>query len=267
MGETAQPIVEQKGVLHRLLNMETHDAYDGLKTAIERSKQGIGTAVFCSHNMKNDMLAAVAMLKSVPEFADKKFVLPMNSMLYKAYWPGEKLMNVTLIPVHSPQVRKKHALARENPKSRELTLTDRITVPKDEYLDVESSLQKYLKASKEALEQGGIVIVAPQAQGNLDKMDLTHPRKAFSKFRDYMAQSPDLTYSVLPIGVSYPKSAKEGRMQKGTHFGEKMRVEIGACYDQKKVTQGVSLAGGNADLWIYGQIASLLPKEAVNRPS
>lgn len=267
MGEVPQNIVEQKGLAQRLLKMETHDTYDGLKTAIERSKKRLGTAVFCSHNTKNDMLAAVMMLKSVPEFADKKFVLPMNSMLYKAYWPGEKLMNVTLIPVHSPEVRRKHALAKENPKSRELTLADRITVPKEDHLDVEGSLQTYLKAAKEALEKGGIVVVAPQAQGNLDKIDLTHQRKAFSKFRNYMAKYPGLTYSVLPIGVSFPERAKKGQSQKGANFGEKMRIDIGACYDQEKVTQGVSLAGGNADLWMYGQIASLLPKEAVKRPA
>ncbi len=263
MGEIAQHGIEQKGLAQRLLRMETHDAHDGLKTAIERSKQGLGTAVFCSHNTKNDMLAALVMLKNVPEFADKKFVLPINSMLYKAYWPGEKLMNVTLIPVHSPEVRRKHALAKENPKSPHLTLADRITVPKEEHLDVETSLQTYLKASKEALEQGGIVLVAPQAQGNLDKIDLTHQRKAFSKFRNYMAQYPELNYSVLPMGVSFPERAKKGRTQKGTNFGEKMQINIGACYDNESVTQAVLQAGGNADLWMYGQIASLLPKEAV----
>lgn len=267
MGEIQQGIVERKGIGQRLLNIETHDNFGGLKTAIERSKKGLGTAVFCSHNMKNDMLAALVMLKKVPEFADKKFVLPINSMLYKAYWPGAKMMDITFVPVHSPQVRKKHAQYKENMKSRELTLMDRITVPKEDYLDVEASLQRYLEESKKALEAGGIVIVAPQAQGNMDKIDITHQRKAFSKFRNYMAQYPGLDYSVLPIGVSYPRSAAEGRPQKGGHFGEKMRIEIGGCYDREKVTQAVSLAGGNADLWMYWQIASLLPKEAVKRPA
>lgn len=265
MGETSTGIIERKGIRQRLLNMETADASGGLKTAIERSKQGMGTAVFCSHNMKNDMLAALVMLKKVPEFAGKEFVLPINSMLYKAYWPGEKLMDITFVPVHSPQVRKKHALLKENPKSRELTVMDRITVPKEDHLDVESSLQRYLAASKKALERGGIVIVAPQAQGNMDKLDMTHQRKAFSKFTNYMSQYPGLNYSVLPIGVSYPRLAREGRPQKGGHFGEKMRVEIGKCYDRAEVAQAVTESGGNADLWMYAQIASLLPDGAVKR--
>lgn len=267
MGETHKSIVERKGVGQRLLNMETHDAFGGLKTAIERSKQGLGTAVFCSHNMKNDMLAALVMLKKVPEFADKKFVLPINSMLYKAYWPGAKMIDITFVPVHSPQVRKKHAQYKENTKSRELTFMDRVTVPKEEHLDVEASLQRYLEASKKALEGGGIVIVAPQAQGNMDKIDLTHQRRAFSKFRNYMDQYPNVNYSVLPIGVSYPRLAREGRPQKGGHFGEKMRIEIGQCYDRQSVTQAVAESGGNADFWIYAQIASLLPKEAVKLPA
>lgn len=260
-------IVERKGLRQRLLRTETHDAFGGLQTAIERSKQGLGTVVFCSHNAKNDMVAALTMLKKIPEFKDKEFVLPMNSMLYKAYWPGEKLMGITLIPVHSPEVRRKHALAKKNPTLKELSIMDRITVPKDEVLDVEASLQKYLAASKRALEHGGIVLVAPQAQGNLDKLDMTHQRKAFSKFLNYMNQDSTLDYSILPMGVSYPRLARLGRPQKGANFGERMRIEVGKCFDPTSVSQAVKEFDGNADLWMYTQIASLLPSQAVKRRS
>lgn len=269
-GEAKAPeqpsIVERKGLGQRLLRTETHDAFGGLQTAIERSKQGIGTAVFCSHNMKNDMLAALTMLKKVPEFKDKEFVLPINSMLYKAYWPGETLMGVTFIPVHSPEVRRKHALAKkEKTTLKELSIMDRITVPRDDVLDVETTLQRYLAASKNALEHGGIVIIAPQAQGNLDKLDMTHQRKTFSKFWKYMNQYPQLDYSLLPMGVSYPRLARLGRPQKGTHFGERMRIDVGKCYTSKSVSQAVAESGVNPDLWMYSQIASLLPSLAVKR--
>lgn len=251
----------------RLLRAETYDSFGGLQTAIERSKQGLGTVVFCSHNMKNDMLAAVTMLKKVPEFKGKEFVLPINSMLYKAYWPGEKLLGVTLIPVHSPEVRRKHALAKKNSTLKELSIMDRITVPKDDVLDVETTLQRYLAASKHALEHGGVVLVAPQAQGNLDRLDMTHQRKAFSKFWNYMNQYPHLDYSILPMGVSYPRLAQLGRPQSGTHFGERMQINVGKCYTSKSVSQAVVESGVNPDLWMYGQIASLLPSQAVKRGS
>lgn len=256
-------IVERKGLGQRLLRTETHDAFGGLQTAIERSKQGIGTVIFCSHNMKNDMLAALIMLKKIPAFKDKEFVLPMNSMLYKVYRPGEKLMGITLIPVHSPEVRRKHALAKKNPTLKELSVMDRITVPKDEVLDVEASLQKYLAASKQALEHGGVVLVAAQAQGNLDKLDMTHQRRAFSKFRKYMDQFPSLDYSLLPMGISYPRLAELGRPQKGTHVGERMRIDVGRCYDRESAVRSVTESGGNSDFWMYSQIASLLPAQAV----
>lgn len=264
MGEVPTGVTERKGIRQRLLNVETHDAYGGLQTAIERSKRGLGTAVFCSHNTKNDMLAATLMLKKIPEFAGKEFVLPMNSMLYKAYWPGESLLGITLIPVHSPQVRKKNALVQDRRTRRELSFMDRITVPKDKNLDAEPSLQRYLAASKKALEHGGIVIVAPQAQGNMGKIDMTHQRRAFSKFLYYMDQYRDLDYSVLPIGVSYPESARKGRTQKGSHTGERMRIAVGKCYDRQEVTKGVIASGSNADFWMYSEIASLLPPEAVH---
>lgn len=256
-------IVERRGVRQRILNTETHDSFGGLKTAIERSRQGLGTAVFCSHNMKNDMLAALVMLKKVPEFKDKEFVLPMNSMLYKTYWPGEKLMGVTFIPVHSPEVRRKNALIRKNPSTRELSLLEKITVPREAFPDVEPSLQRYLAASKNALEHGGIVIVAPQAQGNMDTMDLTHQRRAFSKFKQYMSAYHLDDYSILPIGVSYPRLADLGLPQKGLHPGEPMRIEIGKCYTSGEATKSIMASGDNADLWMYKEIASLLPKEAV----
>lgn len=252
----------------QVLNTETVDAFDGLKTATERSKQGLGTAVFCSHNMKSDMLAALLMLKKVPEFKDKDFVLPMNSMLYKAYWPAEKLLGITLVPVHSPEVRKKHAKSKNKTTLRELSLLDRIAVPKDDVLEAEPALQKYLAASKQALERGGIVVVAPQAQGNLDKLDLTHPRKTFSKFINYMNTQLPGDYSVLPIGVSYPESARLKRPQSGVHkASERMRLEIGKCYTREDVSKAVVDSDGNADLWMYSQIASLLPEEAVKRKS
>ncbi len=266
MGEIRGDVIERKGIRQRLLNTETRDSFGGLKTAIERSKQGLGTAVFVSHNMKNDMLAATIMLKKIPEFADKEFVLPMNSMLYKAYWPGEKLMGLTFIPVHSPEVRRKNALIKANPSTRDLSIMDKITVPRDENLDVESSLQRYLAASKRALENGGIVIVAPQAQGNMGKIDLTHQRRAFSKFQNYMTAYFPGDYSILPIGVSYPRLAEKGRSQKGGHPFEKMRIEVGKCYSRQEAAVAVSDSGGNADLWMYKEIASLLPIEAVKHP-
>lgn len=255
--------VERRGMRERLLNTETHDAFGGLKTAIERSKQGLGTAVFCSHNFKNDMLATLVMLKNVPEFKNKEFVLPMNSMWYKIYWPGEKLLGASFIPVHSPEVRRKNALVRKEPGSRDLTILDKITVPRDAFPDVEPSLQRYLAASKKVLERGGIVIVAPQAQGNMDKMDLTHQRRTFSKFRQYMSAYQLGDYSILPIGVSYPRLARMGLSQKGSHVGEPMRIEIGKCYSSPEAATAIRDSGGNADLWIYSQIASLLPSETV----
>ncbi len=258
-----QSIVERKGFRQMLLNTETHDAKGGLRAAIERSKQGFGTVVFCSHNAKNDMVAALTMLKKVPEFKDKEFVLPINSMLYKAYWPGEKLLGIKLMPVHSPEVRRKHVLAKDKTTRKELSAFDRILVPKEEYLDVETSLQQYLAASKQALEHGGIVLVAPQAQGNLDKLDMTHQRRAFSKFWNYMNQFPELQYSVLPMGVSYPESAQKGKPQKGAHIGERMRIDIGSCYKSESIGNTIATSGVNPDLWMYQRVAELLPQAAV----
>lgn len=263
MGEIQTGIHESKGIHRWVLNLETHDSFGGLQTAIERSKQGVGIAVFCSHNMKSDMVAALLMLKKIPEFKNKEFVLPINSMLYKKYWPSESLLNITLVPVHSPEVRRLHAMAKDRQSRKKMSLMDRVTVPKEEFLDVETSLQKYLAALKRALEHGGVVLVAPQAQGNMDTLDMTHQRRAFTKFWTYMNQFPDVKYSVLPIGVSYPKSARLGRPQKGMHVGERMHLEVGNCFSREAVTKAVTDIGGNADLWMYSQIASLLPTEAV----
>lgn len=259
--------IKHKGIEKWLLNMETHDAFGGLKTAVERSKKGLGTAVFCSHNLQSDMLGALLMLKKIPEFADKEFVLPISSMMYKRYWPGEKLLGITFIPVHSPEVKRKHALAKNTPKPtlRELSIMDRLTLPKDNVLDSEAMLQRYLAASKRALEHGGIVIVAPQAQGNLDKLDMTHQRKAFSKFWNYMNENLSHDYSILPIGASHPRLAQLKRPQKGVHFGEKLLLEVGTCYTREDAAQAITKDGGNADNWMYSRIASLLPSEAVKR--
>lgn len=263
-----ESVVERKGIGQRFLRTETHDAYGGLQKAIERSKQGKGTVVFCSHNAANDMFGALLLMKNTPQFTDKEFVLPMSSMMYKRYWPGETLLGVTFIPVHSPEVKRKHALAKKkNPKPtlKELSIMDRLTLPKEAVLDSEATLQRYLAASKSALEHGGVVMVAAQAQGNLDKLDMTHQRKAFSKFLNYMNQYPQLEYSLLPMGVSYPRLAQLGRPQKGAHFGERMRIDVGNCFDRADVSHAIAESGADADLWMYTQIAALLPKQAVKR--
>ncbi len=257
-------IVERKGIREWLLRTETHDNYGGLQTAIERAKQGLGTAVFCSHNGTTDMLGTLIMLKKIPEFADKEFVLPMSSILYnRGYRFGEHLLGVKFIPVHSPEVKRKHALAKHKQTSREVSLLDKIGLPKEDVLDQKPGLQQYLEAAQHALEHGGVVIVAPQAQGNMDTLDLKHPRRAFSKFWRFMEKSLDLNFSVLPIGVSFPKAADSGRPQSGMHVGEKMRIDVGMCFDRAAVSQEIETHGGDADRWIYGEIASLLPKKAV----
>jgi len=235
-------IQERSGFLQQMLKMETNDSFGGLQAVRERARKGIGSVWLFSHNAINDGLATLAVAKGDPIMADKELVMPMSSELfYKGYRFGQRPLGVKFFPIHTPQVRKKRD---KNPVS---------------------GLLSYLRDSRRVLQSGGMVALAPQAQGNLGRLDMTRPMKAFSLFMDFMGRRLDADLSVIPLGISYPESVRMGRSQKGMHIGERMRVDVGRCYTKDQVFQEAQKQGVDVDRWIYGKLAALLPNQVVKR--
>lgn len=225
--------------LQRLLRIDLHDSFGGWNEVRERTKKGIGTVWLFTHNAINDGLALISLIRGDETFAGKELIMPMSKELFvnRGYRFAQKPMDVQFYPIDTPEVRA-HQKDRSDPMP---------------------GLFRYLTASRQSLERGGMVALAPQAQGNQGVLDSAHQTKAFSLFMDYMGQSPSLNFSVVPMGISYPKSILRERLQKGFHAGERMRLDIGRCYSREDVLAEIQERGGTKDDWAYNRLAGLLP--------
>lgn len=227
--------------LRRLLHIDLHDNWKGFLEAKKRASEGKPIVWLFSHNMINDGLALISLLRSETAFASRELMLPMSADLYekKGYRFGQKLLHTRFIPVVTPEVREGRG-------------TD----------DTASGLLTYLRESRKLIGSGGMVALAPQAKGNQGALDTEAPTGAFSLFMSMMTKRPKQTeFYVVPVGISAPDAVT----QKGAHIGRRIRVDIGKCVRSDDVVKEVSEFDGNADTWALRALASLLPFGAVKR--
>lgn len=235
--------------LKKILRIEVKDTFGGLEAAKKEALAGKGIVWVFSHNMKNDGIALISLLRSDPVFAEKDLLVPMSDSLFhdKKYKLGQKPLRTTFMPIVTPEVRAKKNIRHIS----------------------ETGLRRYLLESRNVLARGGMVAFAPQAQGNQDVWDTSNPTKAFSRFLHAMGKEgmgkPIEDFVIVPVGLSAPGAEKKGKPQKGSHFGKAIQVTIGKCTPLSEVLEQKKQYGDNADRWIYETIADLLPASAVKR--
>lgn len=234
--------------LKKLLRVDIEDRYGGLEAAKNEALKGKGVVWLFSHTMKNDGLALITLLRSDPVLADRDLLLPMSDTLFhdRKYRLTQKPLRTTFVPVVTPEDRRK----------------------KKSNASLPSGLRTYLTESLSVLGRGGMVAIAPQAEGNTNTFDLTSPTRALSTFLGAMSE-PDgslvCDFVVVPVGISSPHAAEKGKPQKGMHMGRTISMNIGTCMTVDEILKEAAMYGGDVDLWGYNTIARLLPPSAVKR--
>lgn len=229
-----------------VLRMNTKDSFGGFAKSLERMKQGIGTLFVFTHNSLADGMAVITLARKNLALANKELIMPMSKKLFeeRGYRHAQGPLGVTFFPVETPEFR----IENNDESGRGVGLIS------------------YLRAARGAIERGNMVAIAPQAQGNMGVLDTRNPTQAFSAFTRFMEGSKSqVDYSILPVGIYYPKSIARHIPQSGAHTLEPMAVNIGKCFSAQDMLQDVQQQGGNRDAWIYNQMASLLPQEIVVR--
>ncbi len=226
--------------IQRLLKLDVHDHWEGFARAKKMAEEGKPIVWLFSHNMINDGLALISLLRGDATFAARDLLLPMSSELYDArgYRFGQKLLRTKFIPIVTPEVREK----------RKTQAT--------------SGLLTYLRESGSVLRHGGMVALAPQARGNQGELDTEAPTGAFSLFMNMMRKRPmGGEFYVVPVGISAP----DARSQKGMHIGKRLRVDFGQCLRSDEVANAAKEFDDDADTWALRALATLLPFSAVKR--
>ncbi len=228
------------------LRMETKDSFGGFAKSLERMKQGIGTLFVFTHNSLADGMAVITFARKNLAIANRELIMPMSKKLFedRGYRHMQGPLGVKFFPIETPEFR-----AENNDDGRRGV-----------------GLISYLRAARGAIEHGNMVAIAPQAQGNMGVLDTRNPTQAFSAFTRFMeGAKPQVDYSILPLGIYYPKSIARHVPQSGAHTLEPMTLSIGKCFSAQDMIAEVQQTGGNRDAWIYDQMASLLPQEIVVR--
>ena len=228
------------------LRMDTKDSFGGLSQTLERMRQGIGTLFVFTHNSLADGMAVITLARKNLILAKKVLVMPMSKKLFedRGYRYAQGPLGVKFFPVETPEFR-----AENNDDARRGV-----------------GLISYLRAARGAIERGNMVAIAPQAQGNMGVLDTRNPTQAFSAFTRFMeGAKPQVDYSILPVGIYYPKSIDRHMPQSGAHTLEPMTVNVGKCFSASDMIAQAQQTDGNRDAWIYDQMASLLPQEIVVR--
>jgi hypothetical protein len=227
--------------IQRLLKVDVHDHWDGFAHAKQLAEQRKPIVWLFSHNMINDGLALISILRGDATFAKRDLILPMSAELYdkRGYRFGQNLLRTKFIPVVTPEVRER----QKTTKGAKGLLT-------------------YLRESGKVIGHGGMVAIAPQARGNQGELDTEAPTGAFSLFMNMMRKRPmGREFYVVPVGISAP----DARSQKGMHIGKRLRVDFGKCLRSDEVEAEAKEFDNDADTWALRSLATLLPFSAVKR--
>lgn len=173
---------ETMELISRMLRVEVNDPHRGLAAVKDylQKNPNAGIVWLFSHNLRDDGLAMMSLLRGDSVFQSRRLLMPMSSELFfkKGYRFAQRPLDVTFVPIHTPQVREKHP-----------------------QLDSRPGLRAYLDQSKDVLLKGGMVALAPQARGRQGFVDVNNPTKAVSKFMRHM-ETAGVSFAVVPVGIS-----------------------------------------------------------------
>lgn len=212
---------------------------DGWDTANRFVREGKGILVVSNHPTILDGPRLVSLLLTNPEFRGKRMVVPVA----KHQFGVSKMLNdvtgveLDLVSVVTPDaVRKRPELAQ---------------ISKQGFFD-------YGRKGREALTQGGIVILFPQAERR-PTIGEALPTDKTIEMMVRIGENTGMDFGILPVGITVPGVAPD--KANGLNIGHKAVLRVGDAFSRSELRETAREVDMTTDSVIYRNLQALVDEE------
>ena len=266
-GISHEPIVKKIAtkVVNRVFPKDIeYISKDGLQKATEHVHNRGGLIVAFTHFTGREGIDVATWLREQPEFKDKEIVSPVSWHTYMkgkaGYDKAGELLRVKFIPIVTPETM---ALNQG--------VLDKLGAFPNE------GLREYLQTAGEVLKKGGIVMVAPQGEGNTGS--LGDPTPALSALIKTTGEDAEINTGILFVGLEIPGATPETMKREGAlanlakmHMLKRIKFRIGNFFTRDEAIESSKTEFliktpekkiRPFDLWGFKQLAILVSPQNV----